>query len=275
MVGKGVSHDYAEALKLARRAAEKRNRVGEAVLGELYRLGWGVAKSAREAVTYHTRALAQGEEASKRALCQLATEGVSEATAALHRLGLDAPLRAADAAVVAAGRCPLGDLAAQQAACEVWAGRPIAAIRAAAEAGDLAAMEDLAERFYTGARGALKDEAQAVLWWRRSAAGNVARAQFNLGIMHRGGLGGLEKSDAKAVALIRAAAGAGLAEALTYLGVLYAQGWGVPRDVREATKWFAKAAAQGTEEAIANLRTFAAAGEAEAAAALRRLRLSP
>jgi TPR repeat protein len=51
-------------------------------------------------------------------------------------------------------------------------------------------------------------------------------------------------------------------------------GWGVPRDVREGIKWLTKSAAQGFEPAIGNLRTFAAKGEADAAAALRRLRLA-
>jgi ribulose-5-phosphate 4-epimerase/fuculose-1-phosphate aldolase len=81
MHGDGVTRDCAEALKLARRAAEKGENIGEHVLGELYRNGWGVAKSAREAVTYHARALVQGSKASKEALFELATEGVPEATA--------------------------------------------------------------------------------------------------------------------------------------------------------------------------------------------------
>ena len=58
------------------------------------------------------------------------------------------------------------------------------------------------------------DDAQAVVWLRRAAAGNVARAQCTLGVMHEHGLGGLEKSDAKAVALYRPAAAAGYARAL-------------------------------------------------------------
>jgi hypothetical protein len=184
MLGEDITRDYAEALKLARRAAEQRDRVGEFVLGELYRHGLGVAKSAREAVTYHARALVQGDEASKRALCILATEGVPEATAALHRAGIDAPLRAADAAVVAAGRCPLGDLEAQEAACKAWVARPLAAVRAAAEAGDLAAMQELGKRFLLGVLGSPKDETQAVIWCRRAAAGNMARAQFSLASMN-------------------------------------------------------------------------------------------
>jgi TPR repeat protein len=57
--------------------------------------------------------------------------------------------------------------------------------------------------------------------------------------------------------------------------VIYTSGWGVPQDVREGIKWLAKAASQGLEAAIANLRRHAAEGVPEASAALRRLRLSP
>ena len=245
--------DVAEALKLARRAAEKRDSIGEGVLGELYRHGWGVAKSAREAVTYHSRAFAQGNEVSKEALCVLATEGVPEATTALHRAGIDAPLRAADAAIVAAGRCPLGDLEAQEAARKAWAARPLAALRAAAEAGDLAAMEELGERFDDGLRGAPKDDAQAVVWWRRAAAGNVARAQKNLASMHENGEGGLEKSNAIAAALYRAAAAAGFASALFNLGLCFDLGRGVPQDRAEAVRLWLLAAGMGNADAEVNL----------------------
>jgi TPR repeat protein len=222
-------------------------------MGELYRHGWGVPKSPREAATYHARAAAQGDEGSKTALRILATEGVSEATAALHRLGLDAPLRAADAAVVAAGRCPLGDLAAQEAACKAWAARPLAAIRLAAEGGDLAAMEALGGCFYNGAKGAPNDDALVVIWYRRAAAGNVASAQFNLACMHNDGEGGLEKSDAKAVALYRLAAAAGDAFSLFNLGVSFRDGLGIPQDLAEAARHFRQAADKGHAKAEASL----------------------
>ncbi len=59
------------------------------------------------------------------------------------------------------------------------------------------------------------------------------------------------------------------------MGLLFAEGWGVKQDKREAARWWAKSAAQGDEAAITNLRTLAAEGVPEAAAALRRLRLAP
>jgi TPR repeat protein len=268
-----VARDYVEALKLARYAAEQQpGRLDKFALGELYRLGLGVAKSVREAVNFHAHSFAQGSELSKEVLCELAAEGVPEATAALHRAGVDAPLRAADAAAVAAGRCPLGNLEAQEAACRAWMARPLAALRAAAEAGDLAAMEDLGERFHYGLREAPKDDAQAVVWRRRAAAGNVARAQSAFAFMHANGEGGLERSDAKAVALYRAAAFAGYASALFNLGCCFDNGRGVPRDRAEAVRLWLQAADKGNANAEAALARAYILGEGVAhdyAAALR------
>ena len=60
-----------------------------------------------------------------------------------------------------------------------------------------------------------------------------------------------------------------------HVGAIYELGQGVPVDMREASKWFAKGAEKGDEVCIKRLRALAAGGVAEAAAALRRLRLAP
>jgi TPR repeat protein len=85
---------------------------------------------------------------------------------------------------------------------------------------------------------------------------------------------GVAKDYAAALLWARRSAEAGNAAGEATLGILYAKGLGVPRDVREGVKWLAKSAAHGFESAIKNLRQLAAAGEADAAAALRRLRLA-
>jgi TPR repeat protein len=171
-------------------------------------------------------------------------------------------------------------------------------------------MAELGVRFYYGRRGPIQDHAQALIWLRRAAAANVAGAQTQLGCMHgcgEGGLavdqkaafrllhlaadqgepnaqanlasayilgGGAAKDYAAALLWARRSAEAGDAGGEANLGVLYVQGWGVPRDVREGVKWLAKSAAQGFEPAINNLRQLAAEGVADAAEALRRLRLA-
>jgi TPR repeat protein len=150
--------------------------------------------------------------------------------------------------------------------------RPLAALRAAAEAGDLAAMEELGERFYYGLREAPKDDAQAVVWRRRAAAGNVARAQSAFAFMHTNGEGGLEKSDSKAVALYRAAVAAGFVDALFNLGCCFDDGRGVPQDRAEAVRLWLQAADKGHAPAEVNLARAYMHGEGVAqdyAAALR------
>ena len=86
---------------------------------------------------------------------------------------------------------------------------------------------------------------------------------------------GVAQDYAAALRFARRAADKGDATCESHLGLLYANGWGVPQDVREGIKWWAKAAAKGKEGAINNLRAHAANGVPEAAAALRHLRLAP
>jgi hypothetical protein len=52
---------------------------------------------------------------------------------------------------------------------------------------------------YNNGRGVPKDEAQAVVWYRKAAEQGYAAAQNNLGVMYSAGLGGLEASDTWAV----------------------------------------------------------------------------
>ena len=85
---------------------------------------------------------------------------------------------------------------------------------------------------------------------------------------------GVERDYDAALRLARRAADKGEAFGELHMGTLYAEGWGVPQDKREASRWWAKSAAQGNEDAIESLRELAAEGVPEAAAALRRLRLA-
>jgi len=205
----------------------------------LFLNGWGVPRDPSSAASWFERAAKQGREESKQFLRDLATKGVPEATAALHRLGLDAPLRVADAAVVAAGGCPLGDLAAQDTAFKSWRTRSFTDTREAAERGDLAAQAFLGLCFYVGFRGCPKDDAQALVWFRRAALGNVANALGTMGALCNQGTHGL------------------------------------PVHKAEAARYFSLAAAQGDGDAERCLLEIAAAGVPEAVAAARRLGLAP
>lgn len=84
-------------------------------------------------------------------------------------------------------------------------------------------------------------------WLKKAEAGD-ATAQFAVGIAYANGKGA-PKDDAKAVEWYRKAAEQGYADAQYNLGVMYANGDGVPRDLVRAYVWFNLAAAQGDEDA--------------------------
>ena len=124
------------------------------------------------------------------------------------------------------------------AAIKKWAApeKTLAAVRTAAEGGDLAAQCVLGVCYQFGVKGAPNDEALAAAWFGRAAAGNVAQAQFGLATIHERGEGGLAVNDAEAARLYRLAADAGLADAQFNLGNGYRDGRGVRKDEAEAAR---------------------------------------
>ena len=172
----------------------------------------------------------------------------------------------ADAAVVAAGGCPVGDVAAQEAAVDKWLApaRTLAEIRAAAERGDLAAMHVLGSCFRYGGRGAPKDEAQWLAWVQRAAGGNLAHAQTQLGVMHFHGLCGLAANHVEGARLYALGAAQELAIAQHNLACCYRDGEGVPRDLERAFSLFRQAAEAGFAEAQAELAAAYVNGESVA-----------
>ena len=76
---------------------------------------------------------------------------------------------------------------------------------------------------YATGRGVLKDEAEAVRWYRLAADQGDADAQLNLGVMYDNGRGVL-KDEAEAVRWYRLAADQGDAAAQFNLGNMYAKG---------------------------------------------------
>ena len=61
-------------------------------------------------------------------------------------------------------------------------------VRQAAEQGDAAAQFSLGFMYHEG-KGVLKDDAEAVRWYRLAAEQGIAAAQFNLGLMYSEGEG--------------------------------------------------------------------------------------
>ena len=100
--------------------------------------------------------------------------------------------------------------------------------------------EDLDDAAAAYARG---DYENALRWWRQSAERGNATAQFQLGFMHRYGLG-VAQSYEQAVSWYRKAAAQGHAGAQNDLGRMYEYGYGVAQNYVKAISCYRKAGEQ-------------------------------
>ncbi len=115
--------------------------------------------------------------------------------------------------------------------------------RAAAEQGHMYAQANLSFRCYSAG-----DFAGAFEWCQRAADGELAWAQYNLGLMYQKGEG-VAQSEAEAADWYRLAASQGFADAQQRLADLYYLGQGVPRNYTQAALLYRRAAEQGSARA--------------------------
>jgi TPR repeat protein len=112
-------------------------------------------------------------------------------------------------------------------------------IEAAAERGDANAQFELAELTRS-----TKGPIEAIKWYQKAARQGHPKAQHQLGLFHRFGVG-VPLSKSEAAKWYRKAAEQGYAPAQNSLAHMYSLGWGVKESEAEATKWYLKAALQG------------------------------
>jgi TPR repeat protein len=105
---------------------------------------------------------------------------------------------------------------------------------------------------YATAKGVLKNDTEAVKWYRKAANQGYAEAQYGLGRMYDYGEG-VRESDNQAVKWYQKAADQGYAKAQSQLGWMYQSGKGVRKDYKQAVKWYQKAADQGSAGAQKNI----------------------
>ena len=145
----------------------------------------------------------------------------------------------------------------------------------------LAAQQDRAVAHYNLAKkphdggGCDRSPVQAVQCMRRAVELGDAHAQGQLAKWYAFGECSLPTNYKEAMRLAKLGAAAGNALAMTHIGALFANGWGVPKDLDEACKWYRQAAALGQENAKHNLRYLASAGHAPSLTAVRELGLGP
>ncbi|WP_198084764.1 SEL1-like repeat protein [Variovorax sp. E3] len=97
-----------------------------------------------------------------------------------------------------------------------------------------------------------RQDSQAARQARAAAAAGDMRALTQLARMHLSGEG-VARDDAKAVALFTQAAEAGLADAQYFLAMCYQDGWGVAQDYAHCVHLYTQAAAQEHAASINNL----------------------
>ncbi len=91
------------------------------------------------------------------------------------------------------------------------------------------------------------DYKTAITIWQPLAEQGNAKAQYNLGYMHRNGYG-VSQNYGEAIKWYGKAATQGDADAQTILGQMYRQGLGVPKHNIYAYMWLSLAKANGVEE---------------------------
>ena len=104
---------------------------------------------------------------------------------------------------------------------------------------------------YSQGLGVVKDDTEAVRWYKLAAAQGNASAQSNLGLKYANGQGVLQDY-AEAVRWFKLAAAKGDERAQYNLGVMYSYGQGVLQDHVRAHMWFNIAAVKGDKDSVKN-----------------------
>lgn len=139
----------------------------------------------------------------------------------------------------------LGIVEAARRAAETW--RTLEELDRAAKSGDHLAQFTLGMRLLMGWE-VLKDDQEAVNWFRKSAEQGNSAAQERLGSAYALGQG-VAENHSEAAKWYRLSAEQGNATAQDFLGDYYRGGDGVPQDFTEAAKWYRLAAEQGNAPA--------------------------
>ena len=122
-------------------------------------------------------------------------------------------------------------------------------LRVAAEGGFAMAQYDLGVYHELGMGGVKEDLVEATRLWRLAAAQGHVEAAHNLGVIHLNGGVGITQDREAAVKWFHLAAKDGHASSEFNLGVCFIQGMGVAYNAKEAVKFFRRAADKGHAKA--------------------------
>jgi len=108
-------------------------------------------------------------------------------------------------------------------------------------------------KYYAESNTKHTDYEEALKWYRVSASQGNKKAQFELGMLYDGGKVKCKDYKQQAMKCYIGLAESGFPTAQCMVGMKYKFGDGVEEDIKEAIKWFKKAAAQGHTDAQRNL----------------------
>ncbi len=266
-----ASKDQAESAKWFRKAAEQGVAIAQQGLGNCYAKGEGVEKDDAEAVKWYRKAAEQFRKAAE----------LGDAASIRYAISPMFFSMCGDDSVKAVKMCRESADSCDKKAQEVLehksssAATTISTNNVLNGASDKDARNDESKKFadlkasepsdakgqyalgdcYHEGKGVVKDDTEAVKWYRKAAEQGYAQAQYNLGYCYYGGTGVTEdKTEAtkwfqRAIPQFLQLAEKGDPEAQCGLGWCYAFGLGTEKDNTEAVKWFQKAADQGNAEA--------------------------
>lgn len=129
----------------------------------------------------------------------------------------------------------------------------------AGQQGHVPAQRTLGTLYLTGADGVDPDATRAVQWLTAAADAGDVLAMNNLGVAYGSGTV-LPQDDAQAFEWLLTASDEGLAQASFVLGRMYEAGRGTPADLGKAVTTYRLAAAQGSQRAMARLGALTLAG---------------
>ena len=240
--------DYAEALDILKKWAEKGDAEAMRMMGRSYLNGTGMEKKETIGVKWIKEAAELGNAKAIRDM------GLS------YEFGRGVKKDFAEAVKCYRNAAELGDAIAMSCLGTCYGfgkgvdkddKEAVEWYRKAAEQGEAIAQGYLGHMYEIG-RGVEQNDAEAAKWYRKAAEQGNANAQNSLGLMYECGRG-VDQNDKEAVKWYSKAAEQGNADAQNSVGRMYQNGRGVDQNDKEAVKWYSKAAEQGNARAQCNL----------------------
>ncbi len=250
--GKGTKQDFVEGVRWFRKAAEQNFSAAQFNLGGVYREGLGVPKDQVESYAWYSLAAKTDKDAAEPrdalakmmspqelAKARMRTQELQAQTAiTASKWEMEKRRKEAERRGYLLGKLKNPELfAAQEQQCEARRQE----LRPKAEQGDAKAQWQLGQVYSVGAPVGMKDDPEAIRWFRKAAEQNFVPALDALAYFYELGYG-VARDEAEAMKWRRKAAEQNSTAAQLRLGFCYRDGKGVEKDEVEAYAWFDLAA---------------------------------